>query len=676
MSTFRRMPLAQQMFLLCAALCAAVFAALILFVSYKTDESARRGAEEALQSQLRVANEILSLAYQSELRFSEQMMGLFLGDLPGTLRLDGTQQRTGERETVPVMRAGEVVINGNNQFIVDFKRRTGLEAAIMVRQGGEFIRVATLLKDKDGKLMIGTPLPTQEPAVQAASRGEKSLRVVLRNERYYLIYYLPIKDNKDEVIGIVTVRSELDRSVEILKRVLSGLKIGETGHLYAVTGDKDKLSFVVHPKHAGKPVSGVFDATQQAVLADMLKSGQGVMQYTRNDAEGRPKPAIAAFTYHPEWNWTLVYGSFIEEFTADDRALRNWLIGFAVMAALVTTLAIFFALRIRMRPLNALLAALDAFGRGDLSRRLASQDNSHNELDLMARQLNLSTQQIGGLVKRIAGSADQVNLAAGQLESSASMVQQSSRGQSESAGAMARNVEDIATGIAQIAEHAATAANITEEARLASGQGKQAVERTMAEMERIAQLIHETGTLIMGLGERSQQVTGIVRNIKEIADQTNLLALNAAIEAARAGEQGRGFAVVADEVRKLAERTSSSAVEIAQQLGAVQEETLSVVERMEGVSGDMQGGVELARQAGSLLHHIQAHADRTAQAVREIASATAEQRNSSQHLTQAIDEVAVSARQNADVTEQNRTASQRLIALAQDLQSMVRQFRT
>ncbi|MEG0067507.1 MAG: PAS domain-containing methyl-accepting chemotaxis protein [Pseudomonas sp.] len=167
----------------------------------------------------------------------------------------------------------------------------------------------------------------------------------------------------------------------------------------------------------------------------------------------------------------------------------------------------------------------------------------------------------------------------------------------------------------QDARSASAAYHISVETRKVAEQGTQVIQQAASEMREIAEDIAASSTLIAHLGERSEQITAIVNTIRGIADQTNLLALNAAIEAARAGEQGRGFAVVADEVRQLAARTSGSTAEISNMIGLIQSETRQAIKSMDGTRDRAAQGVELADQAGTVILQIRDGASEAVQAV-------------------------------------------------------------
>jgi methyl-accepting chemotaxis protein len=191
----------------------------------------------------------------------------------------------------------------------------------------------------------------------------------------------------------------------------------------------------------------------------------------------------------------------------------------------------------------------------------------------------------------------------------------------DAAGRLCKVVKFASDVTARVEQHeqdarsASAAYHISVATRKVAEQGTQVIQQAASEMRDIAEDIAESSTLIAQLGERSEQITAIVNTIRAIADQTNLLALNAAIEAARAGEQGRGFAVVADEVRQLAARTSGSTAEISSMIGLIQNETRQAIKSMEGTRGRAAEGVELANQAGTVILQIRDGASEAVDAV-------------------------------------------------------------
>jgi len=369
-------------------------------------------------------------------------------------------------------------------------------------------------------------------------------------------------------------------------------------------------------------------------------------------------------------------GSFMDEFTVQSRALRNELIMESALAALLLVGLIYGLIMLSLKRLKPVMAAIQRQGAGDLTARVDDvAEKSTNELDVLARCFNQSGGEIqslvvnlAGAVKRIGGSSDELERAAGEIAKSTSQ-------QSEAAASMAASVEELTVSISHVADSAAEASSATHAAQDASTQGSKEIGHSIAEMQRIAGGIDGTAQQINQLGERSKQISGIVKTIGEIAGQTNLLALNAAIEAARAGEQGRGFAVVADEVRKLSERTGASAQEIAAMIGSIQAETESAVKRMNIVAKEVAGGVELVQNVGVSLEKIDARTRDTTTLAGQIAAAVTEQKSASEDIARRLESIAQAAEENAALTGNNRGVAQTLRQCADELQGQIGRFR-
>ena len=278
------------------------------------------------------------------------------------------------------------------------------------------------------------------------------------------------------------------------------------------------------------------------------------------------------------------------------------------------------------------------------------------------------------MVMSIQVSADQVGQAAHQLAQTSGAVAAAAGQQSAATSATAVAVEEMAAGMETISNNANNARSYSQEASDLSRKGSEVVHAAASEMERIAVSVESSSNIISGLEQQSNEVSAIVNVIREIADQTNLLALNAAIEAARAGEQGRGFAVVADEVRKLAERTSQSTLQISQTIAKIQSGTQSVVASMVAGVDQVRAGTTLAKQAGASIGEIQSGAERVVGVVSDISSALKEQSKASAEIARNIDTIAQMVEANNSSAEQAALGAQQLQRLAEGLSASVRSF--
>jgi len=309
----------------------------------------------------------------------------------------------------------------------------------------------------------------------------------------------------------------------------------------------------------------------------------------------------------------------------------------------------------------------------DLTRRVLVSGN--DEVGQMAAAFNRLIENFQKIINQVLGNVSGVSGAAAQLTASANQVAVSSNQQSEAASSMAAAVEEMTVSIDQVADHAREAQTISGQAGELSTQGGEVIHNASDEMRKIAESVNESSGIVRALGEESNQISAIVNVIKDIADQTNLLALNAAIEAARAGEQGRGFAVVADEVRKLSERTAKSTQEIAVMIGKIQSGTHKAVSSMEVGASRVSDGVALANKAGESINQIKSGAQQVVQAVNDISMAIREQSIASNEIAKNVETIAQMSEENSTATQQTASTAKHLEALAIELKEAVGRFR-
>jgi len=321
----------------------------------------------------------------------------------------------------------------------------------------------------------------------------------------------------------------------------------------------------------------------------------------------------------------------------------------------------------------ALGKGAELLGSGDLTGRVTCA--SRDELEDVANHFNHMAEQVHNLLSKVKRTSVQLGAASQSVSASATEVLSSSQAQSSAATTVAAAVEEMTVGIVQIAEHAQAAQEVSAESGQLSEEGGRIVQNTVSEMEQIADSVNQSAQIIEALGKHSEGISAIVVVIKEIADQTNLLALNAAIEAARAGEQGRGFAVVADEVRKLAERTTKSTQEIAGMIDAIQRGATDAVASMKSGVTRVADGVTLSKRAGEAIGRIREGSTRLQGDVADISTALREQSGASAEISHNVERIAQMADQNsASVNATARTARD-LEQLARELNEEVRNFK-
>ena len=309
----------------------------------------------------------------------------------------------------------------------------------------------------------------------------------------------------------------------------------------------------------------------------------------------------------------------------------------------------------------------------DFSVRLAVE--SDDEVAQTANSFNELIQSIQATLLTLLDSAQQVSYAAHELSASSQQVAVSSGQQSSAANDIAASVERVNASINHVTQNARQALDISNQSGNLSNHGGDIIHNAATAMMQIAEAVQETSSTIEVLGQQSKQISSVVQVIKDVADQTNLLALNAAIEAARAGEQGRGFAVVADEVRNLAKRTTKATEEISQMIATMQTSASNAIVAMTSAVDKADNGAVIAHQAGEAINQIKLGSAQVVEVVNTISNLLSEQNKASNDISSNIEHVAQMAEENNAAVRQTASAAVQLAALALEMRSAVSQFK-
>ena len=349
-------------------------------------------------------------------------------------------------------------------------------------------------------------------------------------------------------------------------------------------------------------------------------------------------------------------------------------------AILVTALAIGFGIlctlwleRSIRKPVQRLVEGAERVGSGDLTVNLEYDVN--DEIGRLYGAMGDMTERLRETLAGVWESTRSVANASSEISSSTEQMAAGSQEQTSQASEVASAVEEMTKTIIENSKTASATADTANHAKQAAELGGMVVKETVAGMKRIAEVVNKSAKTVKALGKSSDQIGEIIGVIDDIADQTNLLALNAAIEAARAGEQGRGFAVVADEVRKLAERTTKATKEIADMIKTIQHDTAGAVSSMEEGTKQVDEGIRLADKAGSSLEEIVVTSQKVTDMVTQIAAASEQQSSASGQISKNVDGISVITGETAQATQQIARAAEDLNRLTENLQQLVSQFK-
>ncbi len=310
---------------------------------------------------------------------------------------------------------------------------------------------------------------------------------------------------------------------------------------------------------------------------------------------------------------------------------------------------------------------------GNLTHRLAMC--SKDEIGRLSDALDDMVEKLRNIMGNISNASDTVSSAAVQLSASSEQMATGTEEVAAQAGTVATAGEEMAATSMEIAQNCSMVAESSQLANDSAITGAAIVQETVTLMNRIAARVKDSSQAVESLGSRSDQIGEIIGTIEEIADQTNLLALNAAIEAARAGEQGRGFAVVADEVRALAERTTSATKEIGQMIKAIQSETKSAVHVMEEGVKEVENGTVEAAKSGKALKEILDQIQVVTMQVSQIATAAEQQTATTTEISSNMQQITDVIQDTAKGAEECASAANQLARMAEELQGLAGQFR-
>jgi methyl-accepting chemotaxis protein len=353
-------------------------------------------------------------------------------------------------------------------------------------------------------------------------------------------------------------------------------------------------------------------------------------------------------------------------------AIALFVITFVTLLATIGAV-VFVVRKVVAKPLANTRDVLVALAHADLSKRVEVE--SEDELGQMGEALNDSVKSLGEMIQTISSSAERIATASEEFSATAAEQASGAETQKNQTHQVATAMQEMSSTVQEVSDNSNKAAEASRKAAEIARRGGSIVEDTLVKMRGIADSVGQTAKKVQELGKSSSQIGEIIGVIDDIADQTNLLALNAAIEAARAGEQGRGFAVVADEVRKLAERTSKATKEITQMIQNIQTETKSAVEAMQSGTKQVELGVESTTQAGSSLQEIITSSERVGEMVMLIATAATEQASTTEEINANIDQIAKITQETAAGANESAKAVQELSSLATELHAIVSKFK-
>lgn len=356
------------------------------------------------------------------------------------------------------------------------------------------------------------------------------------------------------------------------------------------------------------------------------------------------------------------------------RSMRNLYIGLGLIGIVTVTVMIILIVNYMLKPLLHLTEKVIQLSDGDLTTKITYAEK--DEIGVLAQSMNKMIDSFNHMINNIVRTTGNVVASVNIIGTKAEDTTEGARKQSGQAHQIATATEEMSQTITDIARNAAEASKSSEDAMQTATSGKEVADGAVTTVNKVYNSTVELASMVEKLNNRASEIGGIVTVIKDIADQTNLLALNAAIEAARAGEQGRGFAVVADEVRKLAERTIKATAEITEKINAVQAESEQTSTSMKEASSEVTSATEYIRQVGDSLNQIVQSVQTVRDQITQIATAVDEQSAASEEVANNIEKTSNISKEMENMSAEVMHEINGLVKISEELRNSTSGFKT
>jgi len=584
-----------------------------------------------------------------------------------------------------------------------------------MNEDGDMLRVATNVPTLNDQRAIGTYIPAKNPdgtanaVVSTVLKGETYRGPAFVVNAWYLTAYEPIRSKTGRIIGVLYVGVLRDKVIG-LSDAIKEIRVGKTGYVWVIGTEGDqKGRYVIAKKGSGRDGESIEDedggVDGQRPIRDILKKAAGLSKgevgyeeyYWKNPKDPTPRKKISAFMYLADWDWVIAAGTYADDYAESREKVEASLDGLLLSSIgcggvlLIAMLGMAVVLGGRVAdPISRITAVAQTIANGDLQMARDSLDafngevddgapagetRSKDETDQLLAATRTMTRNLNSLVGAVQQSGIQLTTSATQIASSAKELEATAAEQAAStneAVATAKEITATAQDLARTMDDVTTVAADT--ASLATT-GQAELSRMRGSMQQLSEATGSISSKLSAINEKANNISSVVTTINKVADQTNLLSLNAAIEAEKAGEYGQGFSVVAREIRRLADQTAIATLDIGEMVKEMQSAVATGVMEMDRFNQEVRLGVDevskISSQQAQIADKVQALTPR----FEEVNHGMQLQTEGAGQISESMVQLSEAAQQTADSLREFNKATERLNEASRALQDEVSRFR-